>query len=248
MKKLSLIILFLTICFNLKAQVVNIDTIKTPSIRLTSSSTERNNSFYHYSIAFKLYGLEQFPKILKQENYSDFVSTPLSGIVFKINDNQISYRFSGTYYNEDISFKNECEDCETTTGNLTDYSAKIGFEKALSYSVVQPYFGFDIGFRRNKFTGSSQNASQISYTAPYKVSAEKNGAVLTPLLGIKFNVINHITVGVESSIDILYDYERQEKAFQDDARTKSFKKFNNWEYLMKPVAMLSLQYNFELVD
>ena len=244
MKKFfTIIVVILSLTGTAMAQV-RVDTVKSISAPVRFNSNYKETKMYHYSLGVKVYGYEQFPKILRDVNSSDFKSTPLSGVFFKVNDNQISYRFSGNFYNKDISFNNECADCEKVEGKFTDYSIKFGFEKALSYSTLQPYFGFDLGFRKNRFKGTGANAGTVNYTTtPYEILAEKNGGQFSPLLGFKIN-LNHFTLGGEGSLDILFNYERQEKTMQDATRTRTFNKYNNWEYLAKPLGQVFIQYNF----
>ncbi len=247
MKKIFPFILIFVLFTDVLPAQIRIDTVKSMSAPLKLNSNYVSNPMYHYSLGIKVYGYEQFPRVLRDINSTDFISTPLSGIFFKVNDNQISYRFSANFYNKDFSFNNECADCEKVAGKLTDYSLKFGFEKSLSYSTIQPYFGFDFGFRKNRFKGAGTNAGTIAYTTNYEVLAEKNGGLIAPLLGLKIN-LGHFTVGAEGSLDMLFDYERQEKTLQDAARTKTFKKYNNWEYLAKPLGQAFIQYNFGEVD
>ena len=98
-----------------------------------------------------MYGIEEFPKVLNQEGSNEYMRPFLSGLIFKYNDNQISYRLSGSFYSDDITFKNQCAQCEEANGKLSDNSLKLGFEKTFIYANLQPYFGFDAGFRRNTF-------------------------------------------------------------------------------------------------
>ena len=117
----------------------------------------------------------------------------------------------------------------------------------LSYSTIQPYFGFDIGFRKNRFKGTTVDAQVSTVSAPYDIIAEKNGGLLSPVVGLNLNLVNHFTIGLETSMEVLFNYERQEKTTKGDSRMQSFKKDNNWEFLLRPVAV-SLQYNFGSTD
>jgi hypothetical protein len=247
MKKSLLVIISFSLTISLNAQVVKIDTIKSQDKLLQPKHPSSRNEQYLYTIGLKALGYEQFPKILNQANSTSYKNIPFNGVIFKFNDNQISYRISGNFYNKNFSFKNDCDDCEIAIGKLTDYSIKLGFEKLITYSTIQPYFAIDIGFRNNRFKGSSQNASSINYTTLYDVTAEKNAGIVSPAIGIKLNLINHFTIAVEGSMDILRNYERQEKTYQDGNRTRGFEKDSNWEYLLRPVGIFLL-YNFGAGD
>lgn len=199
-----------------------------------------NSSLYSYTIGFKLFSYEEFPKILNQTDPDAFRKSLWNGFILKYNDNQISYRFSGSFYSNRLSFSNECEECEIIEGRLKDGQVKVGFEKNLTYGVIQPYFGADIGIRRSAFKGKTQTTA----SAPYDVKTEKNGLTFSPVFGIKLNLIDRLTIAAESTVDILYSYERQEKIYTNSPDTQSLQKYYKWEYLLKPVGMLTLQYNF----
>jgi hypothetical protein len=247
MRKLLLFV-GLTLCnLFVVGQVITIDSTTSNGNPLNLGSLSSQSKLYKYSVGVKLFTIDQFPKILNDENSADFKELYLNSVFFKFNDNQINYRFTGSYYKDNITFNNECIDCEIVTGELTDFTIKTGFEKVLSYSTIQPYFGFDIGFRKNRFKGTTMDAQVSTFSAPYDIIAEKNGGVLSPVLGLNLNLVNHFTIGLETSMDVLFNYERQEKTSKEDSRMQTFKKDNNWEFLLRPVAV-SLQYNFGSTD
>ncbi|MEO8794953.1 MAG: hypothetical protein ABI390_05765 [Daejeonella sp.] len=249
MKKISFII-FCLIFASLysKAQIVQIDTIR-PTYHYKSTSTDLVlQSDFYYTVGFKLLSFEQLPKILNALNSNEFYASKLNGLIVKFNDNQLSYRISGSYLQKDISFENQCTDCEQTNGKLTDVQIKIGFEKNITHSILQPYFGMDIGYRNNNFKGESISMNMPNSDSSYDVTTEKNSIVYGPVLGIRLNAIKHLTLSAESGIDLLYSYERQTKAYRDAGRTQTFQKYNKFEFLTRPLAFLSVQYNFGLTN
>ncbi|MFA6277123.1 MAG: hypothetical protein WC622_10265 [Pedobacter sp.] len=192
---------------------------------------------YNYSIGVRGYSSMQMPKILNQTNSQDYTNTYFNGALVKFNDNQIGIRLSANYFRKDISFYNECESCEIAKGTVSDFSFKVGFEKSLNYARIQPYFGSDIGYRGNRFTGEVKTANPKNMNMPYNVDAEKNGFIITPLIGIRVNPIKQISFFAETSLDFYYSYERQEKIQQDAANTTSFAKYNKWEFLLNPISI-----------
>lgn len=198
---------------------------------------------YSYSIGFKLLSFEEFPKILDQTNADDIRSSAFNGFIFKINDNQISYRLSGNFYSKRMSFSNGCTECEILGGRLNDNHIKLGFEKNFSYGLFQPYFGFDLGVKRSVFKGVSSGLIADDSRMPYDIKSEKNGFTVSPLLGIKVTA-SHLTIAAEASADVFYNRERQEKSYHATPGTSNVQKSNNWEYLLKPLGMLTIQYNF----
>ncbi|MFD0940958.1 hypothetical protein [Pedobacter boryungensis] len=192
---------------------------------------------YNYSIGVRGYSSIQMPKILNQTNSQSYTNTYFNGALVKFNDNQISYRLSGNYFRKDISFYNECENCEIASGTVTDYSFKVGFEKSLNYARIQPYFGSDLGFRANRFTGDVKTTNPKNMNMPYNVDAEKNGFIFTPLLGIRVSPVKQLSFFAETSLDFYYSYERQEAIQQDAANTTSISKYNKWEFLLNPISI-----------
>jgi len=213
---------------------------------LGNAAFSQTSGDYNYSIAVRGYSLMQMPKVLNQRNSEKFREAAFSGGILKFNDNQISYRLGGNYFKKNVQIVNNCLNCEEANGKMTDYSFKIGFEKNINFSIIQPYFGFDIGYRNNKFVGmlstkSSRDALAVAIVpGPDGVETSKSGFTASPILGIKVNPMPQITLFVESNLEFFYSYERQETAGPDQART--FKKFNKSEFLMNPVS-IGLQIN-----
>lgn len=189
----------------------------------------------NYSIGLKAYSIMQMPKILNQTNSQSYNNVFFNGLLVKFNDNQISYRLSGNYVREDISFANQCASCEVATGKRTDYSFSVGFEKSINYAKIQPYFGSEIGFRASNFNGEIRSTKNSQN--PYTADTDKKGFLFTPLVGIKISPINHVSFFAETSLNFFYAYERQDFVQQDAASTRTFASYNKWEFLLNPVAV-----------
>lgn len=193
---------------------------------------------YNYSIGIRGYSLMQLPKIAQQTNTDDFTNVWLSGGMLKLNDNQMAFRISGYYlYKRDYSFNNQCETCESAVGNLNDFSVKIGFEKNFNYSIIQPYFATDFGFRSTSFKGTVKQVNSSSLKRPYSLITSKNGGTVTPVLGLKVNISKQLSLFTESSLDFFYFYERQETVLGDAAETRTFAKYYKFEALLNPVSV-----------
>lgn len=200
---------------------------------------------YNYSIAVRGYTLMQMPQVLNESESDNLVQAPFNGVMFKFNDNQISYRISGTYYNKSKNFYNNCETCEAADGKVIDYSFKVGFEKNFNYSRIQPYFGIDLGYRSNRFSGLIQNNNVLKASSfqarvdgpASDIKATKTGLVLAPFLGFKINVINQLSFFAEANLDYFYSYERQDAVTQDASNTRTLNKFYKSEFLFNPVSI-----------
>lgn len=212
------------------------------SLLLYNSVFSQSSDDYNYSIAVRGYSLMQMPKVLNQVGGGRFIGTAFQSGMLKFNDKQISYRLSGSYLKKDVSVINNCENCDVANGKMTDYSFKIGFEKNLNFSTIQPYFGFDIGYRYNKFLGTMVSKSlavarATSIMEPNSVEASKSGFVASPVIGIKINPIPQVTLFAEGSLDFFYSYERQETVADDISSTRTFNKYNKTEFLLTPVSI-----------
>lgn len=193
---------------------------------------------YNYSLGVKAYTMMQMPKILQQANTDDYTNAWLSGGIIKFNDNQMAFRISGNYYyKRDFSFSNQCENCEQAKGSLNDYAIKLGFEKNFNYSMIQPYFAADFGFRANNFRGNITPQSSTSAQQVYNASANKSGGTITPTLGIKVNLLKQMSLYAETSLEFYYSYERQETVRNDAANTRTFAKYNKFETLLNPISI-----------
>src|SRR3546814_9237720 len=88
----------------LSAQVTSIDTIDYPDPVIPKSNTYNFNTDYWYTVAVRAYAYEQFPQLLNQPSGQPYHSSYLNGLLFKINDNQISYRLQAAHFRNDIAF------------------------------------------------------------------------------------------------------------------------------------------------
>lgn len=193
---------------------------------------------YNYSIGIKALNIVQLPKILNQANAQDYTDTYGNGIMLKFNDNQINYRITGSYLKKDIQFDNNYEMAD---GKVVDYNFKIGFEKNLTYSRIQPYFAFDLGYRSNRFTGQLQPNSAPSMSRNADIT--KNGLVVSPAVGLKINILPQLLLFAESNLDFYFSYERQDIA-EPNSSSRTVNTYNKLESLLNPIsAGLQFQIN-----
>ncbi|MEH3113544.1 hypothetical protein [Pedobacter terrae] len=186
---------------------------------------------YNYSIGLRAYSVMQLPKVLNQTNYQDFNHTYANALLMKFNDNQISYRVGGNFYRKDVTFPNTCANCETAAGTLTDFAFKVGFEKNFTYSRIQPYFGVDLGYRSNRFSGNTYpGTTMYSATARYAESS-KNGLVISPVIGLKLNLLPYMNLFAESSLDFFYSYERQDLT-ETNGTSRTVNTYQKSEFLL----------------
>jgi len=180
----------------------------------------------------------QLPKILNQTNVQDYTTVYGNGLFIKFNDNQISYRVNGNYFRDNIRFDNNYE---TANGKVTDYSFKIGFEKDFTYSAVQPYFAFDLGYRSNRFTGTLQPNGSASVNRNADIS--KSGLVVSPSVGLKINILPQLLLFAESNLDFYFSYERQDIS-EPNSTSRTVNTYNKLESLLNPIsAGLQFQIN-----
>ncbi|HKG08906.1 MAG TPA: hypothetical protein VKB19_20715 [Pedobacter sp.] len=211
---------------------------------LTSTAFGQMNADYNYSLALRAFSIGQMPRILDESGAKYFTNSAFNGVMVKFNDNQISYRLNGTYYNRSKRFFNNCETCGEANGKLADYSFKLGFEKSFNYARIQPYFAFDIGYRSNTFTGDLENRNELKDDAAVSdgmeivaIDASKMGLVITPVIGLKINPVPQVSIFAEGNLDFFYFYERQETTWHDIDNTRSLKKYYKSEFLLNPFSV-----------
>lgn len=203
----------------------------------------QSQSDSNYSLGIKLLSVDEQPKLLNEvRDNSKYYTNGFNGLMLKINDNQISYRFQGNVFNKKgYQFTNSCSNCEIVTGDYKSLDLKIGFERSLIYSKLQPFYGFDIGYKSVNFSGVSTDKNNGSYN--YNADIEKNGVGLSPFLGLKYNFIRALTLSAEAGFDFIYTSDKEVKSDQNN-NDISVSNFNRWQYNARPLALLSLQYNF----
>lgn len=208
---------------------------------LTLNVKAQDLGLYNYSIGAKGYSLLQMPKLMNEIKTDEYNSVYANTVFVKLLDNQINYRIIGSYNSEDIRFKNQCSTCQEGEGNRIDYSFKLGFEKNITYSKIQPYYGIDLGYRANKFSGTIRDLT-IS-TPLYSVESDKVGASLSPFLGVKINISPNILLFGEGNFEFFYSYENRETVNNAPGSPTSFSRYTRMEYLLNPVSA-GLQINF----
>ena len=241
------ILLFAMLCFGAEqsaAQVTRIDTVDYPTPTIPKRHIYNFNTDFWYTIAIRTYAYEQFPQLLNQPSGQPFQTSYLNGILFKFNDNQISYRLQAAHFNDEITFDNECEGClPQVTGKFQNTAFKVGVEKSVNYSRFQPYFGADVGFMIQKL-----NTKGYGNTVVF-AEDNKNAALFSPFIGAKIYIVPRVAIGAEANFNIAYTYQKVND-YTDDTfsgaphQTKRYR----WEYFFGPVAAITLQYSFGSIN
>lgn len=239
MRQTYLALLFLISSFLVHAQVTRIDTVTYKPIKMPQKQGPRFSEFL-YSVGIRTFAYEQFPKILDQTTREHFYASAFNGLFFKFNDNQISYRIAGSYFNKDISLDGNCINC-SGIGNLKNTNFKIGFEKNITYTRLQPYFGLDIGYTYQKYKGSYTNGGDIN-SMDASVIDRKDAILASPFIGLKLYIIPSVTIAAESNLSVAYSFQKVEIASGETTERRPTKK--SWEYYFGPVGILSIQFNF----
>ncbi len=212
-------------------------------LAFTITGFAQSQSDSNYSIGLNLLSIDEQPKLLNEvRDNGKFYASGLNGLILKINDNQISYRFSAqTFKKTDYSFTNECSNCEITKGKYNSLALKVGFERSISYTRLQPFYGLDLGFKKANFDGSSQDKSTSTFL--YNVNIEKNAITANPFIGLKFNIIKALTLSAEAGFDFIKTYDKETKTSANNTLISN-NNFDRWQYNSRPLAQLSLQFNF----
>jgi hypothetical protein len=194
---------------------------------------------YNYSIGVRGFNYMEMPKVMNQHDNDNYQTSYFTSYIVKFNDNLFSYRLNAGYLKKDMTFFDNCDNCDLVDGQMKDLAFKIGFEKNVNYSVIQPYFAFDIGYRSNKFQGTSSpgQSGGVSSQSVTNVNSTKEGFTITPSIGIKINPIKALTIFAESNLEFFYSYERQERVTPGVLNSQTLNKYHKGEYLINPVAL-----------
>jgi hypothetical protein len=185
---------------------------------------------FNNSVGIQAFGVLQIPKLLNESSKDKYLNATVYGAMIKFNDNQISYRISGRYFNKTININ----DVDVTSGKLKDYAFKVGFEKNFNYSRIQPYFLMDLGYRSDEFAGT------INQTTLANLS--KNGITVAPGFGLKINVLRELTFYAESNLEFFY-FQAKDATNLQDSETRTTDKYYKSQFLVNPVSA-GIQFHF----
>ncbi|MBB5634640.1 hypothetical protein HDE68_000525 [Pedobacter cryoconitis] len=190
-----------------------------------------------YSLGLSAFSILQLPRIADQ-NPLKYIHTSINGGIFKIDDRQINYRLSGRFLNQSIDFQNDCNNCNIDQGKVTDYEVKLGFEKSISYSWIQPYFAFDIGYRYNRFQGIQNTVNLQRVTASVsQLETTKSGLVLVPSLGIRITPIEMLSLFAEGSLEFYYSSLHTRLITQNSSALMTENSEAKKEFLFSPLTV-----------
>lgn len=242
---------FLMITLSAHAQVSRIDTVNFNHIHIPKQQTSASASDYMYTVSIRSFAMEQFPQLLNQPIPGDLHTSYLNGLMFKFNDNQISYRISGTFFNKkDVSLDNVHNEMSTrASGRLQNIAIKLGFEKNITYTRLQPYFGFDIGYMGQKYEGKTYpQVSSYANVASEDVLDRKNSILLSGFIGLKFNIVPCLSLAAEANANGAHSFQKTDYS-NSTGEGLQFRqdKGNKWEYFLSPLGMLSLQFHFSSI-
>ena len=185
---------------------------------------------FNNSVSVRAFGIMQIPKIQNASKKDNYFNSYLNSVTLKFNDNQISYRLSGSYLNDNI----DVSDSDDGMGQIRDYTIKMGFEKNFNYGVVQPYFFTDLGYRSHEYEGS------INTTTAAKVT--KHGFTLAPGFGLKLNVLRQLTFFAEGNVEFFYFQNKQELTPSGSVDRNINKNYQS-QFLLNPL-FAGLQFHF----
>ncbi|WP_028296035.1 hypothetical protein [Olivibacter sitiensis] len=254
MKKTLLFVFVLSYTLGSYAQVRRIDTLTFENTYLPRQQQSTSPSDFMYSIAVRAFALEQFPQLLNQPVPGDLFASYLNGLMFKFNDNQFSYRLYASYFDKkNVNLDNVDNDLsKRANGHLKNLALKIGFEKNLTYTKLQPYFGFDIGYMRQHFDGNTQlmlAGAPDSNDFEENTIDRKNTALLSGFIGIKLNITSQFTLLAEANANTTYSFQKTDVSSENSEGFQfQQKQKEKWEYFFSPIGQIGIQFNFGSIN
>ena len=207
-------------------------------ISLMSFSQSDGN--YNYSLGIRGFNYNQMPTVFNYVNSDTYLTSYFNSYIIKFNDNLWSYRLNGSHFKKNISLSSDCDNCDVINGEMKDFAIKMGFEKNFNYSIVQPYFAFDFGYRSNKFEGEQFSGVQDTHN----IQSTKDGFTVTPALGIKVNPIPQVSIFAESNMEWFYSSATEERSLIGEASTPTMSKYKKGEFLFNPVT-IGIQFHLD---
>jgi hypothetical protein len=197
---------------------------------LTGLANAQIDGSFNNSIGVRVFGSMQIPKIQNNSKKDNYVNNYMNAVVLKFNDNQISYRLTGSYFKDNLNL----QESDAGSGEITDYAFKMGFEKNFNYAMVQPYFLMDLGYRSHEFNGLINTSTLANVT--------KHGFTIAPGFGIKLNIVRRITLFAEGNIEFFYFQNKQETTDQGATASVVNKNYRS-QFLLNPIAT-GVQFHF----
>lgn len=185
---------------------------------------------FNNTVSIRAFGIMQVPKIQNESKKDNYMNSYLNSITLKFNDNQISYRLSGSYLDDEI----DISESDDGSGKIRDYTIKMGFEKNFNYGVVQPYFLTDVGYRSHEFEGVINTSTATKVT--------KHGFTLAPGFGIKVNVLRQLTLFAEGNVEFFYFQNKQELTPAGTTQRNINKNYQS-QFLLNPL-FTGIQFHF----
>ena len=205
------------------------------SFTILTGAKAQTDEVYKYEAGLKLFSFSEIVPV-ENSNYnnSTYYFNFLTGVIFKMYENQFAYRLSINYKDysnaEQVNFE----------GRYKEASFRIGFDKDFLYSKLRPYIGFEIFYYRSDFKGPYldniiQNATLVNI---------RNGVGFSPLLGIKYTPISQLTISAESNIEGIFLFDQRKYYTDNSSITTSLPGNDHFEMFFNPLAMFSVSYNF----
>lgn len=206
------------------------------SFSILTASAQTNTDF-NYNIGLNLYSFSQIPQVNFNQRIKPETDRFFPGVILKFNDNQLAYRVALNFYrNKKFSFPED--DSASVHGTYLEYSLKLGVEHDLSNTNLKPYYGADLGFLHSEFSGLESHFNDKTIN---NLRTEKNGFIISPFLGLKYHFVRRLYISAEVAINFIYAYNRLQN---DNDGIKKVSHFNKGEFLLAPVSLIGLHYNF----
>lgn len=198
----------------------------------------QTNSDFDYNIGVNAVSFLQMNQVINNQSQKAEIRKILPGLLFKINNNQFAYRIGLQYHrNNNLQFN----DADTATGRgaYAEYAFTLGFEHDLSTARLKTYYGADLGFIHNEFSGREYRNLSMNNN---RLRSEKNGFIVAPFMGLKYTLASRIYLSLETGLSFIYGYNRIQKSlgFQNSVTVTRFTK---GEFSLSPLSLLGLHYN-----
>src|SRR5690606_13434875 len=201
--------------------------------------------------AQKEYGHELGVNLFSLTNYGDsqidkessMDINPPSGIMFKRQCGKNAVRMSLDYYHSTYegTYNGPYYE-ERSRGKFNQGILRIGYERKLSSTALQPYFATDIALSYSRDQGILERNRSAIVEMPYGSFDYNYKSIsygIAPAVGLRYNFSERFSVSIESNINIMLFKE----LYFADNWTSSTHIGENLEITFNPLRLFSINYS-----
>ncbi|MCD4679426.1 MAG: hypothetical protein K8S00_03465 [Bacteroidales bacterium] len=198
-------------------------------------SFKNENKCKDHEIGINLYNITEH----KQQFYLNKLSDNhnfVNGIMYKRHYGKNAIRVGFYYYYSKFSIEESGQNYYYKNEGQNNFGEfRIGYERKITTSKLQPYFALDLSITFGNMTGISGSESYMWwYTeSPYTIRIDDLG--ISPSIGLKYQAVDRFSFSIETSVNIVYYHHKYMNSVYIDEGAIIY---------LNPLQLLSMNYHF----